>query len=76
MGLVGLTNSFNPEMIVIGGGASALGEMLLRPAREVVRELALSPNKDQVQIATGALGNSAGLVGGALVAWEKFGPQG
>ncbi len=76
MGLVNLTNTFNPEMIVVGGGVSALGELLLRPARELVRELALSPNKDQVRVAAAALGNSAGLVGGGLVAWEKLQPAG
>jgi len=34
---------------------------LLRPAREVLRELAMLPNKDQVRVATASLGNSAGL---------------
>jgi glucokinase len=76
MGLVNLTNTFNPEMIVVGGGVSALGELLLQPARELVREIALPPNKDQVRVAAAALGNIAGLVGGGLVAWEKLQPAG
>ena len=76
VGLVNLTNTFNPEMIVVGGGVSALGELLLRPARELVREIALPPNKDQVRVAAAALGNTAGLVGGGLVAWEKLEPAG
>ena len=32
-GLVGLVNTFNPEVIVIGGGAVRGGELLLEPAR-------------------------------------------
>ena len=36
-------NVFNPEVIVIGGGAIAAGELLLEPAREVVAERALPP---------------------------------
>jgi glucokinase len=74
--LVNLTNTFNPEMIVVGGAVSALGEMLLRPAREVLRELAMLPNRDQVRVATASLGNSAGLVGGGLVAWQTLRPAG
>ena len=42
-GLVGLVNAFNPEVIVIGGGAVRGGELLLGPAREVVAERALPP---------------------------------
>ena len=34
-------NIFDPEVIVIGGGAIAAGELLLDPAREVLRERAL-----------------------------------
>ena len=40
-GLVGLVNTFNPEVIVIGGGAVRAGDMLLEPARAVVAERAL-----------------------------------
>jgi glucokinase len=73
VGLVNLTNSFDPEMIVVGGGVSALGELLLGPAREIVRKLAIPPGRDRVRIATARLGNRAGLVGGALNAWERLG---
>ncbi|MCL5736083.1 MAG: ROK family protein [Actinobacteria bacterium] len=72
-GLVSLVNAFNPEMIVIGGGVADLGEILLEPARGYVREKAMSPNKDQVQIVQASLGNSAGMVGAGLVAWEVCG---
>lgn len=69
IGLVNVTNTFNPEMIVVGGGVGELGELLLEPAREVVRRLAISPSRDQVRIASASLGNRAGLVGGGLAAW-------
>ena len=36
VGIVTLVNIFNPEVVVIGGGAIAAGELLLAPAREVV----------------------------------------
>jgi glucokinase len=73
MGLVNLTNAFDPEMIVVGGGVGALGELLLAPARDIVRKLALPPGRDLVQVAAARLGNRAGLVGGALAAWHVLG---
>lgn len=73
IGLVSVVNTFDPEMIVIGGGVSDLGEMLLQPARESVRKNAMLPGRDCVRIEAAKLGNKAGLVGGALVAWQALG---
>lgn len=70
-GLVGIVNSFNPEVVVIGGGASAAGDLLLDPAREVVAECALRPSRDQVRIEVARLGEEAGLIGAAVFAREE-----
>ena len=43
VGLSTLVNLLNPEVIVIGGGVIAAGEMLLEPARREMRERALAP---------------------------------
>lgn len=75
IGLVNVTNIFDPDMILVGGGVAELGELLLEPAREIVRRTAMSPNRD-VRIATAALGNTAGLVGGGLAAWAALAPAG
>ena len=48
-GLVTLVNIFNPELIVVGGGAAAAGDLLLEPARRVLAQRALRPTRDQVQ---------------------------
>ena len=37
VGLAGLANIFEPEVIVIGGGAMAAGDLLLEPARQRAR---------------------------------------
>ena len=47
-GLVSLVNALNPQVIVIGGGAVAAGDLLLEPAREVVAERALPPSRSAV----------------------------
>jgi glucokinase len=70
-GLVGIVNTFNPEVVVIGGGASRLGELLLEPARRVVAARALRPSRDTVRIVPAALGPEAGLIGAALFARDE-----
>jgi len=72
-GLVSVTNVFDPDMIVVGGGVSDLGELLLAPARDAVRKLAMRPGRDKVRVEVAHLGNRAGLVGGALTAWHVLG---
>jgi glucokinase len=67
-GLASVVNIFEPEVIVIGGGAAAAGDLLLDPAREVVSQRALRPSRDSVRIVPAALGEEAGMVGAGLFA--------
>jgi glucokinase len=57
-------------MIVIGGGASAAGDLLLEPAREQVRTRALPP-MNETPVIVAALGPEAGMMGAALMALEE-----
>lgn len=72
-GLAGLVMALNPEVIVIGGGVSAAGEMLLAPAREEMRRRAMSPSRDVARVVGAALGPAAGMIGAALLAEEALG---
>ena len=63
-------NVFNPEVIVIGGGAVAAGDLLLDPAREVVAERALPPARDAVRSCAAHFGDESGMLGAALLALE------
>jgi glucokinase len=67
-GIASVVNIFEPEVVVIGGGASAAGDLLLEPAREVVAARALRPSRDRVRILPAAFGDDAGMVGAALFA--------
>jgi glucokinase len=71
-GLVGVVNVFNPELIVIGGGAIAAGELLLGPAREVVEERALPPMREMVSIVPTEFGDESGMLGAALLALDAL----
>jgi glucokinase len=65
--LASLANIFDPDVFVIGGGVSAVGELLLEPARHELRARALPPqNKTPVKLAE--LGPDAGMIGAAAMA--------
>jgi Transcriptional regulator/sugar kinase len=65
--LASLANIFDPDVIVIGGGVSAAGELLIGPAREELQSRALDPmNGTPVKLAE--LGPDAGMIGAAAMA--------
>ncbi|MBV8432080.1 MAG: ROK family protein [Solirubrobacterales bacterium] len=65
-------NTFNPQVIVIGGGVMAAGDLMLEPARQVVAERALPPGRDLVRIVTAAFGVEAGMVGAGAFAFDSL----
>jgi glucokinase len=76
-GLSGFANIFEPEVMVVGGGVSAAGDLLLDPARKVVAEQALSP-MNRTPIVAAQLGPDAGMIGAAAMArteLERGGPH-
>jgi glucokinase len=68
--IASLVNTFNPEVVVIGGGVIAAGELLLAPARAVVAERALPPSRDEVRIVPARFGVEAGMIGAAALAFD------
>ena len=73
-GLTSVVNIFNPEVIVVAGGALAAGELLLAPAREVVAARALPPARDTARIVSAHFGEESGMVGAALLALHEGQP--
>ena len=65
LGCVSLVNIFNPEMIVLGGGMSALGDLLVPTVRRLVDERAFGISARVVRITVAELGNEAGVYGAA-----------
>lgn len=66
-----LANVFDPEMIVVGGGAAAAGDLLLDPARAELKRRALKP-MNQTKVVEAELGPDAGMIGAAALASEEF----
>jgi glucokinase len=65
--LSSLANIFNPDVIVIGGGAIAAGELLVKPAREELVARALPP-MNRTPVVAAELGPDAGVIGAATLA--------
>ena len=69
IGLANLAAALDPGTFVIGGGVSAAGELLLRPARESFRRTLTGRGfRPEPRIVQAALGPEAGLVGAADLA--------
>ena len=73
VGITGIVNALDPEVVVIGGGVIAAGELLLEPARRVVAQRALPFPREHVKIVPAAFGAESGMLGAALLAWEGLG---
>ena len=65
--MTNLANIFEPDVIVAGGGVIAAGDLLLEPAREVLRARALPP-MNATPVVAAELGPDAGMIGAAAMA--------
>jgi glucokinase len=75
-GIASFMNVFEPELVIVGGGFAAAGELVLAPAREIVAREALPPIRNKVSIVLAELGREAGVIGAAMVALEALEPGG
>jgi len=68
-GLVDFANIFRPDIIILGGGISAEGELLTKPLRERMERSIFGGNDyARVELLTSGLANDAGLFGAAKLA--------
>ncbi len=68
VGIAGLVSSFDPEKVVVGGGVSAVGELLLEPARRgLVDAIQATAYRDLPPVVATRFGPEAGAVGAALL---------
>lgn len=68
-GIADLADVLDPALVVVGGGVSEAGDLLLDPAREAYRrQLSAGAHRPHLQIRAAQLGNDAGLIGAADLA--------
>lgn len=75
IGLASLINVIGPEIVIVGGGvAEALGTSYLDLVRAAARPFTLADRDGKIPIVLAELGDNAGILGGALLARERFAP--
>jgi glucokinase len=68
IGLANLVNLFNPQIIVVGGGLTNMGERLFNPVRRMINRRAFPVSARTVEVCPAQLGSDVGLLGAAAVA--------
>lgn len=72
IGIANAINTFDPELVVVGGGVSAAGEMLLGPAREEAARYVLPGVGTRTEIRRARYGPLAGVRGAARLAGQEL----
>jgi glucokinase len=75
IGMANLVNMFNPELIVIGGGLSNVGEPLFKAVRRGIMHHALAAPREGVQVTPTQLGDRVGVIGAAAAALKALAPE-
>ena len=70
IGIASLVYVLTPEAVVIGGGISASAEFFFPALRTELEQRVLPSSREGLQVVTAELGNQAGIVGAAKLAWQ------
>jgi glucokinase len=65
VGIVSILHSLNPEMVVLTGGLTGAGPLIMDPLKKVVEERAIPRSREDVKIVFARLGTDAGVIGAA-----------
>jgi glucokinase len=66
--IASVINLLNIEVVVLGGGVMAAGDLFLTPIREETRKRTMAPAYDGCSIVAARLEQDAGIIGAALIA--------
>ena len=69
IGVTGLIHAFSPERVVLGGGVSLAFDLIEDGIVKVIQSTAMKPFRG-VSVVAAALGDNAGLVGAATLAFD------
>lgn len=67
-GIVNLLHLFNPEIVIVGGGVSTLGDLLFKPMREAIQKYTIDDDYwRELVITTPDLGEDVSIIGAAAL---------
>ncbi|MDP6771368.1 MAG: ROK family protein [Anaerolineales bacterium] len=67
-----ILNTLDPDIIVIGGGVSSALDLMMKTAEREVKTRALYPYTNNIPVTTAKLGDEAGLIGAAALAFDNI----
>ena len=67
VGLVGIINFIDPEVIVLGGGVSLAGDFLLDAVNKKLPSMIFYKTMPYAEVKLAVLGNDAGIIGAAML---------
>lgn len=70
LGIVDLIHIFDPEAVMLGGGVSGSADLFLDGLRAVIVEHGIQSLVKDVPVLVSSLGDDAGLIGAARIAWK------
>lgn len=71
IGLSGVVNLINPEIIIIGGGVSLAGEIIFNPIKNEIKKRSLKIPGEFVKVVPANLGDFAGMIGASALTEYK-----
>ncbi len=71
IGVSNIINTFQPDVVCIGGGISGEGEHLMKPLRECLKHSAFGTKDSNTRVETAKFRNDAGIIGAALLGLQE-----
>lgn len=66
IGIVNIVNIFRPQLVLLGGGISGQGAVLVKPLEEIIRQGCFGGEKGGIpEVKSALLGDQAGMIGAA-----------
>lgn len=72
-GLASLIYVLTPEAVVLGGGVCGSAKFFFPAVQSEIERRVLPSSREGLQLLSAKLGNQAGMVGAAKLAWQKIG---
>ncbi|BFM39240.1 ROK family protein [Synechocystis sp. LKSZ1] len=73
VGLANLLYVLTPQAVILGGGISASADYFLPALTAEIQDRVLAPTREDLTIVVAELGNRAGMLGAARLAWQSIG---
>lgn len=72
VGLANVVNILDPELIILNGGMAEAGNLLLSPAKKILKKRVFADSNRVPKIVFGSLGADAGILGAAALVFEQL----